>query len=161
MSGPSTRHVVMRRIEIVRDRGVCFAGPRPAHGLCGGWVFAVLTRLFGQGLFGQGFVVGDRTPLAPLIRGEFLKTARAQGQHLQSPPDKGGWRVTPTQAQGRSGARLCPTPYTAADIPYRRENRSKSLIHKSSGGDIRRMSQVLVPSDPSHHEAASGQLHPG
>ena len=37
----------------------------------------------------------------------------------------------------------------------------KSLIHKSSGGDIRRMSQVLVPSDPSHHEAASGQLHPG
>ena len=85
MSGPSTRHVVMRRIEIVRDRGVCFAGPRPAHGLCGGWVFAALTRLFGQ-----GFVVGDQTPLAPLIRGEFLKTARAQGQHLQSPPDKGG-----------------------------------------------------------------------
>ena len=39
--------------------------------------------------------------------------------------------------------------------------RCQSLIHKSSGGDIRRMSQVLVPSDPSHHEAASGQLHPG
>ena len=38
---------------------------------------------------------------------------------------------------------------------------SQSLIHKSSGDDIRRMSQVLVPSDPSHHEAASGQLHPG
>ena len=42
-----------------------------------------------------------------------------------------------------------------------RMNLAKSLIHKSSGGDIRRMSQVLVPSDPSHHEAASGQLHPG
>ena len=41
------------------------------------------------------------------------------------------------------------------------DSKPKSLIHKSSGGDIRRMSQVLVPSDPSHHEAASGQLHPG
>ena len=42
-----------------------------------------------------------------------------------------------------------------------RDLATESLIHKSSGGDIRRMSQVLVPSDPSHHEAASGQLHPG
>ena len=36
----------------------------------------------------------------------------------------------------------------------------KSLIHKSSGGDMRSLSQVLEPSDPSHHEAASGQFHP-
>ena len=48
---------------------------------------------------------------------------------------------------------LCSFPLSA--------NMTESLIHKSSGGDIRRMSQVLVPSDPSHHEAASGQLHPG
>ena len=48
-----------------------------------------------------------------------------------------------------------------ATMTGRSRPRSESLIHKSSGGDIRRMSQVLVPSDPSHHEAASGQLHPG
>ena len=38
---------------------------------------------------------------------------------------------------------------------------SESLFHKSSGGDFRRHTWSLAPSDPSHHEPTSGQLHPG
>ena len=38
---------------------------------------------------------------------------------------------------------------------------SKSLFLKSSGGDFRRHTWSLAPSDPSHHEPTSGQLHPG
>ena len=37
----------------------------------------------------------------------------------------------------------------------------ESLFLKSSGGDFRRHTWSLAPSDPSHHEPTSGQLHPG
>ena len=40
-------------------------------------------------------------------------------------------------------------------------NLPKSLFLKSSGGDFRRHTWSLAPSDPSHHEPTSGQLHPG
>ena len=41
------------------------------------------------------------------------------------------------------------------------ENGFQSLFLKSSGGDFRRHTWSLAPSDPSHHEPTSGQLHPG
>ena len=37
---------------------------KPELFFCRGWIFSVFTRLVGQ-----GFVVRDKTPLAPLIRG--------------------------------------------------------------------------------------------
>ena len=42
-----------------------------------------------------------------------------------------------------------------------RAGKSQSLFLKSSGGDFRRHTWSLAPSDPSHHEPTSGQLHPG
>ena len=44
---------------------------------------------------------------------------------------------------------------------HRLRRLSQSLFLKSSGGDFRRHTWSLAPSDPSHHEPTSGQLHPG
>ena len=54
----------------------------------------------------------------------------------------------------RQSHSLDPTPFGHRSSP-------ESLFHKSSGGDFRRHTWSLAPSDPSHHEPTSGQLHPG
>ena len=114
MAGLSSRHVVMRAFDIVRDRGVDFAGPRLSTRVLRGLGFCGSDAPFRPGICCRG-----SNPRLPPLSGEFVKTAGDKGQHLQDPPDNGGWGVTPRQTQGRSGARVCPTPYTAADIPYR------------------------------------------
>ena len=73
-------------------------------------------------------------------------------------------REPSTERCGRKLEQWYPRPQAGDSTPETEPCAARmpqSLFLKSSGGDFRRHTWSLAPSDPSHHEPTSGQLHPG